>query len=66
MLDGGGHRVHGRLNAPKPRGKSGRSGYTYLHSALDDYSCHRSCTPPSARTPEGGVNRDDRPELFRP
>ena len=38
MLDGGGHRVHGRGNAHKPRGKRGRTGYTYLHTCIDDYS----------------------------
>jgi transposase InsO family protein len=38
MLDGGGHRVHGRDKAHKPRSKRGRTGYTYLHTAIDDYS----------------------------
>lgn len=38
MLDGGGHRVHGRDKAAKPRSKRGRTGYTYLHTAIDDYS----------------------------
>jgi len=38
MRDGGGHRVHGRLKAHKPRGKYARTGYTYLHTAIDDYS----------------------------
>ncbi len=38
MLDGGGHRVHGRAHAHKPRSKRGRTGYTYLHTAIDDYS----------------------------
>jgi hypothetical protein len=38
MFDGGGHRVHGRANAYKPRSKRGRTGYTYLHTAIDDHS----------------------------
>ncbi len=32
--DGGGHRVHGRLSAPRGRGL----GYDYLHVAVDDHS----------------------------
>ena len=38
MLDGGGHRVHGRGKVHKPRSKRGRTGYTYLHTAIDDHS----------------------------
>ena len=38
MPDGGGHRVHGRAQARKARGKYARTGYTYLHTAIDDYS----------------------------
>jgi transposase InsO family protein len=38
MLDGGGWRVHGRAEARKPRSRRGRTGYTYLHTAIDDYS----------------------------
>jgi transposase InsO family protein len=38
MLDGGGWRVHGRGKVAKPRGKYARTGYTYLHTAIDDYS----------------------------
>jgi transposase InsO family protein len=34
MPDGGGHRVRGRQAGRKTRGR----GYTFLHSALDDYS----------------------------
>lgn len=33
--DGGGWRVHGR---GRPRPNNGKIGYTYLHSAVDDYS----------------------------
>jgi transposase InsO family protein len=38
MRDGGGHRIHGRAKARKPRGKYARTGYTYLHTAIDDYT----------------------------
>lgn len=38
MPTGGGHRIHGRANARKARGKYARTGYTYLHTCIDDYS----------------------------
>ena len=35
---GGGHKAHGRAATRKAKGRRGRIGYSYIHSAVDDHS----------------------------